>query len=542
MPRRWQNAILLSFALGAALATLEETVAQNCTAERIETSSGSVCGISQSGQTEVRAYLGIPYGQSTAGANRWAPPAPVARKTETINATDFGPICPQGKVGSVAMSEDCLSLNVWTPAPASDAALPVMVFIHGGAFVIGSSRNPLYDAGKLAAKGEVVVVTLNYRLGALGFLTGLEGLSGNYGLLDQQLALKWVRDNIAGFGGDPGKVTLFGESAGAMSVGLHLVAPSSDPFFRAAIMQSNPYGITFKTPAQAKQLAMTLRDSLGCEQGGIDCMRSRSFQAVLADQRSGLLRLEGLLSGFSGYLVWAPVIDGALIPAQPVESAIAKPALIGSNRDEGELFAMTGQLGGGDKTDIGKIEYQLALNLMFPLKTVREIRQFARYQPRRGDNTLALAQLITDYIFTCANRHVMSRASESVFGYLFSHPPSYDMWPQIPLCAPDQEKVCHAFELPFVFGNPTTITEQPYPVAHEFTPAERALSEQLIGYWTRFATTLQPNQDGAFQWPPFQSKQPLRVIFDETLSTESELGANCGFWDSLGYAASGAFH
>ncbi|MEM7223074.1 MAG: carboxylesterase family protein [Pseudomonadota bacterium] len=506
--------------------------AQDCAVPVVDTTSGAVCGIAAAAAPRVRAYLGIPYGQSTAGDNRWAPPRTVKESSATLDASTFGPICPQAQAqaGGQPMSEDCLSLNVWSPAAGAGDKLPVMVFLHGGAFVIGSSRNPLYQAGKLAAHGQVVVVSLNYRLGALGFLAGLEGLAGNYGLLDQRLALQWVRDNIAGFGGDPAKVTLFGESAGAMSVGLHLISPESAPLFRAAIMESNPYGIPYKTPKQAERLAVLLRDSLACEAGGIACMRTRPFKAIVANQKSALLKLQGVLSGLSGFLHWAPVLDGTLVPAQPAASPIAKPAIIGTNRDEGVLFATAT----GAKS-LSKLEYELALTLLFPLKAVREIKQLGRYKPARGDNTQALARLITDFLFTCPSRRVMAQADSPVFGYQFAQVPSYDMWPQIPLCAPDQAKVCHAFELPFVFGNATTIVEQPQPAAHEFTPAEQALSERMMTAWTSFATTLNPGAD----WPPFSPSQPTRLILASPTSKKTDLGANCAFWGSLGDPQSG---
>src|SRR5262249_35840451 len=146
-------------------------------------------------------------------------------------------------------SEDCLSINIWTPADASSTSnLPVMVYIYGGAYIFGGSASPTYNGAYLAAKGGVILVTFNYRIGALGFLAGIEGLTGNYGLLDQQLALTWVKNNIANFGGDPSQVTIFGESAGAISVGLHLLsAPGSQDLFVAGIMESNPFALPLRT-------------------------------------------------------------------------------------------------------------------------------------------------------------------------------------------------------------------------------------------------------------------------------------------------------
>ena len=194
------------------------------------------------------AYRGIPYAQPPVGALRWAAPQPLPAWTSPRSATAFGAICPQDGTAT-GDSEDCLFLNVWTPQAAVQRGkrLPVMVFFHGGAFVYGAGSLPAYDGSYLAASGNVVVVTLNYRLGALGFLSVPElGLTGNYGILDQRLALRWVARNIRAFGGDPDKVTLFGQSAGAMSVGLHLFSiPDGRKLFRAAIMESNPLALPY---------------------------------------------------------------------------------------------------------------------------------------------------------------------------------------------------------------------------------------------------------------------------------------------------------
>ncbi len=538
MTRNWLLVGLAVVLIVSAMGWSPRAAAADCAVLIVDTSSGPVCGFVEAETPGIRAYLGIPYAESTAGDNRWASPVPVARSDATIEGTAFGPICPQKQpdASTDTLSEDCLSLNVWTPARSADDKLPVMVFIHGGAFVIGSSRNPLYESNKLAARGDVVVVSLNYRLGAPGFLAGYGDLDGNYGFLDQQLALRWVHDNVAGFGGDPEKVTLFGESAGAMSVGLHLIAPGSADLFRAAIMESNPYGLAYKSMDHARAMGALLRDALSCRRDGLNCMRTKSFDEVVTAQKTDLMAIEGLLDGFSGFLTWSPVLDGDVIPVQPVETAITKPVIMGTNLNEGVLFAMAGELSGeGGVKEIGRSAYKLELDVMFPSEAVSHIEAETRYRPLDGDNTSELAHLITDYILTCANRHVMALAENDVYGYQFTHVPSYDVWPEIKLCAPAHEEVCHAFELPYVFGNPTTVVEQHPPVAHEFTAAETVLSERMMDYWTRFATTLSPNGGDGTPWPAFQANEPVRLILDETISTRTDLGANCLYWDSLGY-------
>jgi para-nitrobenzyl esterase len=211
-----------------------------------------VCGLALPAPPHTRRplynYRGIPFAQPPVGALRWAAPQPLPPWPGVRSATSFGAICPQDGT-TTGDAEDCLFLNVWTPqaAVARGKRRPVMVFIHGGAFLFGAGSLPLYHGAYLAASGNVVVVTLNYRLGALGFLAVPElGLTGNYGIQDQRLALRWVAENIAAFGGDPGKVTIFGESSGAMSVRLHLFSiPQNRGRFRAAIMESNPLALPY---------------------------------------------------------------------------------------------------------------------------------------------------------------------------------------------------------------------------------------------------------------------------------------------------------
>ncbi|MCK5090211.1 MAG: carboxylesterase family protein, partial [Hyphomicrobiaceae bacterium] len=361
-------------------------------------------------------------------------------------ATRFGPSCPQKLRPGIhlELSEDCLSLNIWTPVSlrqiGSSEPVPVMVFIYGGSFREGTASNPLYEARHLAATGGVVVVTINYRVGVLGFLSGIDGLKGNYGLMDQRLALKWAHDNIAEFGGDPDRITLFGESAGAMSVGLHLISPESQPLFSAAIMESNPYGIPYKSLDVSERFATIFKFNLGCEFKGLACLRAKSFDEVVEQQQAGMLPIASLLTGFSAELIWAPVIDGEQVPAQPSASAITKPAIIGTNLNEGIIFAVSQQtrLGGG-KEKVLELQYELMLDVMFSVKTAGRIKAHPRYKPHDGDNTNVLSHLLTDYLFTCANRHVMVQAKAPVWAYHFTRPPSYNVWPDIKLCAPDKD-------------------------------------------------------------------------------------------------------
>ena len=243
----------------------------------------------------VRSFLGIPFAATTGGANRWKPPQPAAAWTTTLDATALGPICPQIDPSTMAYAttsdENCLTLNVWTPDPAPTKPLPVMVWIFGGAFVFGSGGAAPYSGNHLVPKGDVVVVSMNYRVGALGFLThsGLAAedpshSSGNYGLLDQQAALKWVQTNIAAFGGDKTNVTIFGESAGGKSVCLQLLSPGSRGLFAKAIVESglclNP-GLTL---AAAEAQGDRFATAMGCTDmdsgAALSCLRALSPTAL----------------------------------------------------------------------------------------------------------------------------------------------------------------------------------------------------------------------------------------------------------------------
>ncbi|MCZ9342539.1 carboxylesterase family protein, partial [Streptomyces sp. TRM76130] len=306
----------------------------------VATRYGQVRG--EAGET-AHSYLGIPYAAPPVGALRWRPPAAPASWTGVRDATAPGDPCvqtasdsPWGDLaGPGTPSEDCLYLNVHTPARPSLLKRPVMVWIHGGGFTVGSGA--FYDGSTLAADGDVVVVTLNYRLGAFGYLAhpdlageSAEGVSGNYGVLDQQAALRWVRDNVAAFGGDPDNVTVFGESAGGGSVCHQLVSPRAVGLFDRAIAQS---GCGFALPTQESQqrVGSAWADSLGCADAA--CLRALPADRVLTAAQSPTAR-------------WTPNVDGAVLPRQVMDALESGrfhrvPVLQGTTADEGRLSVAT---------------------------------------------------------------------------------------------------------------------------------------------------------------------------------------------------------
>lgn len=458
----------------------------------VRTGSGPVSGISAGG---IRAYLGIPYAAPPTGDLRWRPPAPVPSWQGTRVATAFGPACPQivpadtfSELRPGNMSEDCLYLNVWTPAQAGNEKLPVMVFIHGGSYMKGAGSLPLFNGTNLAKKG-VVLVTLNYRLGPLGFfahpaLANESPLhtSGNYGLQDQQAALRWVKGNIAGFGGDPDRITVFGESAGGASILVHLAGNDTRGLFRQAIVESGPlwtYGTEINitgTLPESEQYGVKYAKSLGYE--GPDAVKN--MRGV--DAWTLVNATPGSASGFEGIrtLGFKPAVDGIVVPEKPdlvFSGGRQNPVslIIGTNSDEGTTLAANTRMNvsqykafilyrfGADAPDV---------LLKYPAGTPDEVQQ-------------RMEEILTDYDFAASAKFVadsQSKLNRNTYLYRFSY-----------LRDPDSPAgVFHGKELFFVF-HPDTIAAD--------ATAER-VSGVMMDAWTRFARSGDPG-GGNLTWPQY---------------------------------------
>ena len=468
----------------------------------VETNSGPVRGLQEG---PVHVWRGLPYAQAPAGEGRFRAPQPPQPWTEVREATAFGPVAPQLSVGLEsrfnvrpsaaqlpAQSEDCLFLNVW--APAVLGKYPVMVWVHGGSFVTGSGSMPLYDGARFAAQGEVVVVTLNYRLGALGFLHLAEsgpGFENNLGLLDQLAALGWVRDNIAAFGGDPGRVTVFGESAGAMSIAALLGMPAAEGLFQAAILQSG--AVRVQPPDRAKAVAQGMLRELGISDPA--ALRTLPVEALLqAAQR--------LLRTFQGGLPFQPVLDGATLPLNPNEALAAGarrglPLLIGTNHDEGNLFVSPDATG------------QHLERLLEPLVGRERAASIAGQYPasRAGQ-----AELITDTVFWLPALQLAARQAPHapVWMYRFD-------W-QVPSGQP-VPGAFHALELAFVWD------ALDLPAARIFlsnAPAPQPLADAMHRAWLAFAHHHDPNGPGLLAWPRYEPPARSTLIFN----TESHVERN----------------
>jgi len=311
----------------------------------VSIANGILQGRSTPGST---AFLGIPFAAPPVGPLRWAPPSPALAWTGTRDATTFGPAPwqPSGGpldglvpgMGSDEQSDDCLNLNVWTPSV--DDSRPVLVWIHGGAFSLGAGSLSVYDGSRLAAATNTVVVTINYRLGALGFLVIDDpSCTPNVGLLDQVAALEWVRDNISAFGGDPDNVTIFGESAGGGSVLSLLSMPSAVGLFQRAIIQSGASDLLLDRD-KAQLVAEAVARAAGLETVDVDALRAMSGAQIIEAQANAAMELFGTV----GTMPFHPVVDGVVLPHTWLEAASSGfnpvPVIIGTNRDEMDLFKM----------------------------------------------------------------------------------------------------------------------------------------------------------------------------------------------------------
>ena len=503
--------------VSAAILTFAATVAAHA-APTAKTEYGTVTGKVAEGMNE---FLGIRYAAPPVGPLRWQPPQPFARALFSHTATSFGPHCVQGAspYGIASTTEDCLFLNVYTPAaarPVNAKPLPVMVWIHGGALVVGESND--YDPAKLIAAGNVIVVTINYRLGYLGFLAdaGLDAeghLAANYGLQDQQFALDWVRRNIAGFGGDASRLTIFGESAGGLSVLSNLVSPTAYGLFNRAIVESGAYALSLPSLATAEKTGSTVAAALGCAATDTACQRAAPVSAVLAAEANAGLSV-------------TTIVDGTTLPLS-INTALAAgqfnrvPVLNGSNHDEYRLFTVP-------YAGLTAAEYPALLAQTYgPAFGAAVAKQYPA--DRYAQPVLALAAAVTDNVFACPARQVDLWVSryQPVYAYEFNdeNAPEGSLPPTTyPFGA------AHATELQFLF----TLPELPGTPA--LTAAEEKLSTAMTRYWTAFATKTSPDRTGAPEWEPFapvsdvfQSLLPPKPAPEDTFATDHK----CAFWKPL---------
>jgi para-nitrobenzyl esterase len=506
----------------------------------VETRHGRIRGRRAAG---LAIFLGVPYARAPVGDRRLRPPEPPDAWSGIRSAQEAGPAAPQNPglvarllgAGVDRCGEDCLYLNVWTPA-CDGARRPVLVWLHGGGFTTGSGSMGVYDGSHLARRGDVVVVTLNYRLGALGYLAlsaaaDEEGGSfGNLGLRDQIEALRWVRDHIDRFGGDPGNVTLFGESAGAMSVGTILAAPSASGLFARAVLQSGAAGHVHDRET-AERVAETFMKEMGFASGNLAAVRGAPVASLLEAQQ----RTVGALAHGGPGLAFQPVVDGDLLPQRPLDAvragvAASVPMLIGTNRDEWKLYGLTDP--GLASLDLAGLLRRCARNLpggaaAGASRAERLVEGYRR--AREGRASLAPRDL---WCAIESDRHFRYPATQLAEAHAAREPHTYAYlftWESPALGG--VLGACHALDVPFVFG---AVAEG---AVSEFVgdgPAARTLTERMQDAWLAFARDGRPGHPGLGDWPAYEAGRRATMILGERCGVEdAPQEAERALWDAI---------
>ncbi|KAM7003636.1 bile salt-activated lipase-like [Passerculus sandwichensis] len=483
----------------------------------------------------VDIFRGIPF---AAPPKTLEDPQPHPGWDGTLKAKEFKKRCMQVKLTQtdVRGSEDCLYLNIWVPQGRKQVStkLPVMVYIYGGAFLVGGSQganfldNYLYDGEEIAVRGNVIVVTINYRVGPLGFLsTGDENLPGNYGLKDQHMAIAWVKRNIKAFGGDPDNITIFGESAGAASVSLQTLSPKNKGLFKRAISQSGVGLCNWAIQRDPLLWAKKLGEKVGCSTDNTtilaNCLRHSNPKDLTLSYH---MQFTHLPMPFAHTLAFSPVVDGDFLPDVP-EKLFANAAdidyLAGVNNMDGHIFA------GVDVPAINrplvKVTADQVYNLIKGLTVDRgEAGANATYniytqswgdKPEQEVVKKTVVDLTTDYVFLIPTQvaldlHLQNAKSGKTYSYVFSEPsrmPVYPRW----------VGADHMDDLQYVFG-------KPFATPLGYRPKHRTLSKAMIAYWTNFARSGDPNighSDVPVSWPAYTDKSKYYLDINHKMNKDS---------------------
>jgi para-nitrobenzyl esterase len=537
----------------------------------IATAEGPIEGFARNGVTQ---FLGVPYAAPPVGALRWMAPQPVTPWIAVRQAKAFGPTCAQVTTlgpfaGPPNSNEDCLYLNVFAPVAARK--LPVLVWLHGGGYVDGESND--YDANRLAARGKLVVVTINYRLNLFGFLAHPalnteKGGSGNYGILDMQAALQWVNRNIGAFGGDPGNVTLGGQSAGAGAAAANLVSPGARGLFHRAIFQSGGY-TPFATKTIAEERARKFAAAAGCAAAAnvAQCLRALPAAKIVA--------LAGTPQA-NGPFINGPLVDGTVIPRQTIDAVTSGafnrvPVMIGTTRDEGNFFNGIIQYFKPDRAPINEVDYRAYLKSTYggnagpggsspayAPATVDAILQHYPFGKPQGliempgskrsvvdiskmsdaDVAPIPAQMAWDRahsdMLACRGQYLSGALSAQVpvYSYLFDDPtaPSY-----FPKMTGYRSLAYHTSDIGYVF---TGYHGGPEGLSTKLSPVQQRLSDRLIDAWASFARSGNPNGNGDTPWPRWKKDGTAYFIQTDDWNRSQTNPAfaaahQCAFWQSI---------
>jgi para-nitrobenzyl esterase len=525
-------------------------MAASAQAAPIVTAEGPVEGVSKNG---VSQFLGIPYAKPPVGPLRWTPPQPPAKWTDVRQATKFGPTCAQVTTlgpfaGPPNSNEDCLYLNVFTPD--TKANLPVLVWIHGGGYFDGASND--YDATKLVTQGKLVVVTINYRLNLFGFLAhpalDAEGhASGNYGIMDMQAALKWVQQNIAGFGGDPGNVTLGGQSAGAGATAANVFSPGAKGLFHRAIFQSGGY-TPFVPKSVAEEKGKKFAAAAGCADNKevTKCLRALPAAKIEA--------LAGTASETSP-LITNPLVDGTVIPKQEIDLIRAgqfnkMPIMMGTTHDEGNFNAGILQYFKKDRAALTEADYRAYLQRTYggnagpggsppayPKSTIDQV--LAHYPVSKAGAQMAWDSAHSDML-ACRGQYTAEALEPRapVYMYLFDDRTAQTYFPKMPGFQP---LAYHTADIAYVF---TGYHGGPQGLPFTLNATQAQLSDHMVGAWANFARGGNPNgkSDAPVNspWPRWKKggDAPAYLLQNagwKTVQTNAQFAAahQCGFWNSI---------
>ena len=474
-------------------------------------------------QNGLLVFKGVPFAAAPDGSRRWLAPEKPALWTGVRDARSFGSAAPQNPVMTQALaamtieqaqSEDCLNLNVWTPGLAGPRR-PVMVWIHGGGFTIGAGSQEIYDGSVLARRGDIVIVTINYRLGPLGFLRltdvthGRIPSTGNEGLLDQIAALQWVRDNIAEFGGDPDNVTIFGESAGGMSVGALLAMPMARGLFHKAIAQSGSCD-TVSSPARANRTAERVLSRCGVSADDVEAIRALPVAQLLA----GVFGPDGKMPDRELGMAYQPVVGDAVLPRELIDmvaqgSASGVAVMVGSNLEEWKLFSAMDP--SAQKLDKAGLEARVSKRLGADFaRAVIATYESARVTSGASISPPELYSAIeTDRVFRMPGvrlAEIQSRSERRVYNYLFT-------WRSPAMRGALGS--CHALELGFVFG--TNHLARMRRFAGE-GPAAEKLAIEIQDAWLAFARDGDPSCASLGAWPGYTKALRATMLLGETIS------------------------
>ena len=517
-------------AVGVMLLSGHVALAQKADPAVVRTASGSVRGVVHDG---LREFKGIPYAQPPVGELRWQVPQPVKPWKDVRDASRYGAACPQvSRYGLTEASndEDCLTLNITAPYDGKAARKkPVFVWIHGGAFVGGSSA--LYPLGNLAKSGDLVVVSLNYRLGVFGFMAhpGFDkAYNGGYGLKDQRLALAWVKKNIAAFGGDPNNITIAGESAGGAGVCMHLIAPNETRgLYNRAIMQSAGCASPLHTVTEAAKTGEKVAEAVGCTDAktAVACMRGKP----VADLTAAASKVGG-----SDLLAFAPAVGARTVPLQAAEAFrtgkfVRVPVMNGGTRDELRLYVAY-DVQAGEK--ITADNYADKLKAVYGANTDAVL---AKYPVSNYSSApTALGSVMSDFnpsvglnncIYLEQGKLMRKRVPvyELVFGDRDAPPVTAD--PGFEMGA------VHSSELPYFFPHFDNTSKVAGP---DLKPASLALAKQMTAYWTSFARNGKPVAKDSPVWPLFKTDGDV-MRFDPGKVGPFDAGtvSNCAFWKKL---------